>query len=208
MGLEHRLAGPAIVAIGASEGGVDALRRIAAGLKVDTPAVWCVVLHTDAHASFLPEILGRAGPLRASHAKQGETLMPGRIYIAPPDHHLLVRDGGAHLSRGPRVNWTRPAVDPLFQSTARACGARAIGVVLTGNLNDGTLGLHEIRRQGGRAVVQDPMEAESPGMPTSALAQVGADYCVTLACMPRLLCRLAAEVAGLETAVDGGADDS
>lgn len=172
------------------------------------PAVWCVVLHTDAHASYLPEILEGAGPLPARHAEHGERLERGRIYIAPPDRHLLVRDGAALLSRGPRVNCTRPAVDPLFRSAAEACGPRAIGVVLTGNLNDGTLGLHEIRLRGGRAVVQDPLEAESPGMPTSALAQAGADHCVTLAKMPTLLCRLAAEVAGLETATgDGGADD-
>jgi two-component system, chemotaxis family, protein-glutamate methylesterase/glutaminase len=106
------------------------------------------------------------------------------------------------------VNWTRPAIDPLFQSAAEACGARTIGVVLTGNLNDGTIGLHEIRRRGGRAVVQDPMEAKSPSMPTSALAQAGADHCVTLASMPALLCGLAAEVAGFETLRDGSADDS
>jgi two-component system, chemotaxis family, protein-glutamate methylesterase/glutaminase len=134
----------------------------------------------------------------AHQAEQGEALTPGRIYVAPPDHHMLVKDGAVRLSRGPRVNWTRPAIDPLFQSVAEAFGARAIGVVLTGNLNDGTLGLYEIRRRGGRAVVQDPMEAESPGVPTSALAQAGADHCVALAGMPALLCRLAAEVAGVE----------
>ncbi len=108
------MAGPAVVVIGASQGGVDALRRIAAGLDSRTPAVWCVVLHTDAHASYLPEILERAGPLPARHAEQGERLAPGRIYIAPPDHHFLVKDGAARLSRGPRVNWLRPASTPCF----------------------------------------------------------------------------------------------
>jgi two-component system, chemotaxis family, protein-glutamate methylesterase/glutaminase len=203
------MAGPAIVVIGASQGGVDALRRIAAGLDARAPAIWCVVLHTDAHVSCLPEILERAGPLPARHAEQGERLTSGRIHIAPPDHHLLVNDGAVLLSRGPRVNYTRPAIDPLFQSAAEAYGACTIGVVLTGNLNDGTLGLHEIRRRGGRAVVQDPLEAESPGMPRSALAQVGADHCVTLADMPALLCRLAAELASFETLTnDGGTDAS
>ena len=206
-GKDCSLAEPAVVVIGASQGGVEALRRIVAGLDVRASAIWCVALHTDGHASYLPEILERAGPLPARHAEQGEPLAPGRIYIAPPDHHLLVMHGAARLSRGPRVNWTRPAIDPLFQSAAEDCGARTIGVVLTGNLNDGTLGLHEIRRRGGRAVVQDPLEAESPGMPTSALAQAGADHCVALADMPALLCELAAEVVSSETLTGIGGDD-
>lgn len=200
----------ALVVIGASQGGVEALRRLAAALDPRAPAAWCVALHIDSHASCLPEILERAGPLPARHARHGERLEPGRIHVAPSDHHLLVGDGVARLSRGPRVNWTRPAIDPLFLSAAEAYGRRTIGVVLTGNLNDGTVGLGEIRRRGGRAVVQDPLEAESPGMPTSALAQVGADHCVALAAMPALLGALAAEVAweGHEMlAGEGGGDD-
>lgn len=195
------MSGLSVVVIGASEGGVDALRRLVAGIDSRAPAAWCVVLHTDARPSYLPGILAKAGHLPADHPRQGQQLSPGRIYVAPPDYHLVIKDGAARLSRGPRVNWTRPAIDPLFCSAAEYFGARTIGVILTGNLNDGTLGLHEIRRRGGLAVVQDPMEAESPGMPTSALAQAGADHCVALAEMPGLLCRLAAEVANSDKSI-------
>lgn len=185
---------PALVAIGASEGGLDALKRLAAGLRATTPVIWCVVLHIDAHDSILPQILERAGPLPARHPRHGDQLATGCIHVAPPDHHLLVGDGTVLLSRGPRVNRTRPAVDPLFRAAAERFGTRAIGVVLTGNLDDGALGLREIRRCGGQAVVQDPLEAAVPSMPRTALDAAGADHCVPLAEMPALLLRLADEV--------------
>lgn len=198
------MAKPAIVAIVASQGGVEALMRIVAGLDPAAPAIWCVVLHVDGRRSCLPEILARAGPLPAFHVQDGARLEPGRIHVAPPDHHFVVSGKHARLSRGPRVNWTRPAADPLFSSAAEAFGTRAIGVVLTGNLNDGTAGLHDIRTRGGLGVVQDPSDAMSPGMPRSALERVGADHTATLARMPALLCRLARDLAGSRLPVGTG----
>lgn len=188
-----------IVAIGASQGGVDALRALVAKLPGDFPAAILVVVHIGAGPSLLPSILNEASSLRASHARNGETIESGRIYIAPPDHHLLLTDGKLELSRGPRENWARPAIDPLFRSVAESCGDGAIGLILTGGLNDGTAGLYEIKRRGGLAIVQDPAEAEAPSMPRSALENVAVDFCVPLRDMPRLLVRLVAEAAKTES---------
>jgi two-component system chemotaxis response regulator CheB len=127
---------------------------------------------------MLPSILTDAGPLVASHAQHGETMQPGHIYIAPPDRHLLVVDGRLELSHGPRENYVRPAIDPMFRSVAQAYDGNAIGIVLTGRLNDGTSGLYEIKRCGGTAIVQDPANAEAPSMPQSALDHVAIDYCL------------------------------
>jgi two-component system chemotaxis response regulator CheB len=182
-----------IVVIGASQGGVHALRALVARLPPDFPAPILMVLHVGAGRSFLPEILGDAGPLPASHVVAEAPLEPGRIYIAPPDRHLLVVDHKTVASRGPRENWARPAIDPLFRSAAEVFGPKVIGVVLTGMLNDGTPGLYEIKRRGGTAVVQDPHDAEAPSMPRSALDNVEVDFCVALAEMPALLVRLACE---------------
>ncbi|MGH2522596.1 MAG: chemotaxis protein CheB [Anaerolineales bacterium] len=129
-----------LIVIGASEGGVEALIRLVPGLPADLPAAVAVVMHFPASAtSVLPDILDRASALPAMHAQTGESLQPGCIYVAPPDHHLLVNDGRLRLSRGPRQNNHRPAIDPLFSTAARACGRRVIGVVLSGTLDDGTL---------------------------------------------------------------------
>jgi two-component system chemotaxis response regulator CheB len=186
---------PALVVIGASQGGVEAVLRIVEALDADVPAIWCVVLHIDSHDSILPSLLTARGRLPAAHAEHGERLRAGRIYMAPPDRHLTVEDGLSILSRGPRENWTRPAVDPLFRTAASSWGARVVGVILTGHLDDGSAGLREVKRRGGLAVVQDPADAVAPGMPTSALRAVAADHRVPLAEMPALLCRLARHVA-------------
>lgn len=116
---------------------------------------------------------------------------PGHIYVAPPDRHMIVADGRLRLLRGPKENCARPAIDPLFRSAAETYGAAAVGLILTGNLNDGTLGLFEIKRRGGIAVVQDPDDAAYPDMPRSAADHVLADYCLPLAEIPRLLIELA-----------------
>jgi two-component system chemotaxis response regulator CheB len=185
-----------IVVIGASAGGVEALRSLAAGLPTDFPAAVFVVLHIGAHASALPELLTRAGALRAIHPKDGDLIRPGHIYAAPPDHHLVLELGIIRLTRGPRENWARPAIDPLFRSAAQAYGAEVIGVILTGALNDGTAGLYEIKAHGGITVVQDPDDAANPSMPRSALKHVSIDHCLPLAGLPRLLVRLVAEKSG------------
>ena len=182
-----------IIAIGASQGGVHALKTIVAGLGSGFSSPILVVLHIGASQSILPSILSEADGLAAGFARNGEKIRAGRIFVAPPDHHLLVKDGVLELSRGPRENWARPAVDPLFRSLAFEYGPDAIGIVLSGQLNDGTAGLYEIKRQGGIAIVQTPSSAEAPSMPGSALENVAVDYCMPVAEMPRLLRRLSLE---------------
>jgi two-component system chemotaxis response regulator CheB len=150
--------------------------------------------------SVLPQILNRAGPLPAAAAVDNAPIVPGRVYVAVPDQHLLVERGRVCLVRGPKENRSRPAVDPLFRSAARDYGPRVVGVVLTGALDDGTSGLQAIKGRGGVAVVQDPAEALYTGMPRSALEHVAVDYCMPLAEIPALLARLAAEPAPDEAA--------
>lgn len=171
-----------IVVIGASAGGVEALSRLVATLPPGFPAAVFIVLHVPGHTpSMLPDILGRAGPLPAAHARDGEPIRPGRICVAPPDFHLLLRPGHVHLARGPRENHSRPAIDPLFRSAARSYRNRVVGVVLTGYLNDGTAGLMAVRNAGGVAIVQDPRDALVDAMPRTALAMAGADHVLPLA---------------------------
>lgn len=180
----------AVVVIGASEGGVAALCSISAALPANFAAAVFVVLHIGAHKSELPRLLNQLGPLRANHPRDGDPIRPGTICVAPPDHHLVLEHGHVRLTRGPRENWARPAVDPLFRSAARAYGPAVIGIVLTGGLNDGTAGLIEIKRCGGTTIVQDPGEAVNPSMPRSALHHAVIDHCVALQDIPSLLAAL------------------
>ena len=139
-----------IIVVGTSAGGVEALETLVRGLPADLPAAVLVAMHlAPGTASILPKILARAGPLPATHPRDGERYETGRIYVAPPDHHLLVRDGLLRLTRGARENVHRPAVDPLYRTASRAAGRRVVGVVLTGSGNDGTLGLWEVKERGG-----------------------------------------------------------
>jgi two-component system, chemotaxis family, protein-glutamate methylesterase/glutaminase len=179
-----------IVVVGASAGGVRALCSLVAQLPAGFPAAVCVVLHVGARPSNLPDLLGASGPLPAEHAESGERLQPGRVYVAPPDHHLMLSDSTLVLTRGPREHHTRPAVDPLFRSAALSEGPRVIGVLLTGRLDDGTAGLQAIKECGGVAVVQEPSDAEEPSMPMSALQTVAVDHCVPLQRMGELLVQL------------------
>ena len=183
-----------IIAIGASAGGVHALREVVEALPADLPAAVLVVLHLTPYGrSALPAILSRSGALPAVHPEDGEAIRPGKIYIAPPDRHLTVEDSTVRLSRNASENGHRPAIDVLFRTAALSYKRRVAGVVLTGNLDDGTSGLAAIKRCGGVAVVQDPKDADYPGMPQSALANVVVDHVAPLAEIGPLLERLARE---------------
>jgi two-component system chemotaxis response regulator CheB len=165
-----------LVVIGASAGGVEALKQIVAGLPRDLPAAICIVLHiAPTSTSALAGILARAGDLPCATASNGGALEPARIVVAPPDHHLLIEDGRVVLDVGPRENGHRPAVDALFRSAAEARGPAVLGVVLSGTRDDGAAGLAVIKANGGAAVVQDPQDALYGGMPSSALAHVAVD---------------------------------
>lgn len=173
--------GKDIVVVGASAGGIEALRTLLAGLPADLPASVFVVLHTSPESpGVLADILDRAGPLPARYAADGERIRPGRVYVAPRDRHLIIEPGKVRLTRGPKENRFRPSVDPLFRSAAQVYGPRVVGVILTGGLDDGTSGLWAVKQLGGRAIVQDPREALVPSMPRSALEHVRVDYCLPL----------------------------
>jgi two-component system, chemotaxis family, protein-glutamate methylesterase/glutaminase len=184
-----------LVAIGASAGGVDALQALVRGLPPEFPAALLVVLHVPSTGtSVLPQILARSGPLPATFAEDGAVLERGQIYVAPADHHMLVRHGRIHLTQGPRENGHRPAIDPLFRSAARARGPCCVGVVLSGLLDDGATGLRFVKESGGAAVVQEPGDAQFPSMPRAALSLVAADRVVGAADMGHALCELIDEV--------------
>lgn len=187
---------PAIVVVGASAGGVAPLLEMAATLPADFPAPVCIALHVGCQPSILPELLGRRGQLPARHASDGESLNAGVIYIAPPDHHLLLDARRLHLSRGPKENHARPAIDPLFRTAALHWRERAVGVVLSGALDDGAAGLAAIKASGGVAVVQDPASALEASMPRSAMAAAVVDFCVPPQQLGPLLTGLATPAAG------------
>jgi two-component system chemotaxis response regulator CheB len=175
----------AVVVVGASAGGVDALKGIAARLPRDLPAPVGVVLHVSPRAeSRLPQILARAGPMPALHPRDGEPLYPGRIYVAPPDRHLLVRDGRWGVVRGPREHHVRPAIDPLFRSAAARFGDHVVGVILSGTRADGVAGAVAVSRVGGAVLVQDPEEAEFPDMPSNAIAHDHPDRVLPIKAIP------------------------
>ena len=180
--------------VGASAGGVEALVGFVRCLPQNLPAAVFVVLHLPSDAkSVLPQILDRAGPLPASRAVDGESTEHGRIYVAPPDFHLLLEPGRVRLARGPRENHHRPAVDPLFRSAARFYGPRVVSVVLSGTLDDGASGTFAVKMRGGLTMVQDPSEALFSSMPQSAATYVEVDWSLPVAEMGPLLARLAAE---------------
>lgn len=184
-----------VIAVGASAGGVEALRALVAGLPAGFPAAVLVVLHLPRDAtSALPTILSRSGPLPAATAVDGEPLRAGRVYVAASDHHLLLLDGHLRLSNGPAENGHRPAIDPLFRSVARAAGPRGVGVVLSGSRDDGAAGLVSIVAHGGTAVVQEPADALYPSMPLAALAQTPAAHVTPAAKLGGLLAELTAEL--------------
>lgn len=188
------MSGHDIIVIGTSAGGLKALGAIVGALPAALDAVLLIVQHLEPNKpSILPKILSDVGSLPAVHPADGEEIQPGRVYIAPPDYHLLLNQGYVRVIRGPQENRFRPAIDSLFRSAARAYGPRVVGVVLTGYLDDGTVGLQAIKKRGGVAIVQDPEEAEYPSMAKSALQFVKVDHCLPLAEIPDLLVRLSKE---------------
>jgi two-component system chemotaxis response regulator CheB len=184
-----------IIVIGASSGGLDALRILVEGLPIDLPAAVFVVLHVGVR-SHLVGVLENVASLRVVQAISGAPVEHNTIYVAPPGLHLLLHDGHVLLRRGPRENMARPAIDPLFRSAAATFGGRVIGVVLSGILNDGAAGLRAIKRCGGLAVVQDPADADFPDMPANALRHVEVDHVSDIAEMAGLLGRLTRRLAG------------
>lgn len=168
-----------MVVVGGSAGSLGPLLALAEALPPDLPGSLAVTIHVGEHVrSSLPGILARSGPLPATHAKTGEQLQPGRVYVAPPGFHLLLPGGVAELSSGPRVNRHRPAVDVMFASAARWFGDRVVAVVLSGALDDGAVGAALVAQAGGLVVVQEPGDADQPSMPRAALAAVPGAFAV------------------------------
>jgi two-component system chemotaxis response regulator CheB len=191
-----------VIAIGGSTGAIEALRTICANLPADLPAAVFIVVHVGTEGrDLLAGILDGLCPLPVQTARDGQDVQPGHVYVAPADHHLLVIDSVIRLGRGPRENMTRPAIDPLFRSVGESYGPRAIGLVLTGKLNDGASGLADLKRCGGVTVVQSPTDALAPDMPLGALQASDIDYRASLADLGPLLATLAAEEPGPRTAV-------
>jgi two-component system, chemotaxis family, protein-glutamate methylesterase/glutaminase len=180
----------AVVVLGASAGGIMALPEVLSQLPTDLPAAVFIVQHLYAEiVSSLPQLLNRNAALLALHPRDGQPVEAGKVYVAPPDYHLLIRQpGNIELSRGARENLHRPAIDPLFRTAARCYGQRTIGVLLTGTKDDGVAGLMAVKMRGGIAIVQDPTDAAFREMPQSALEQVdGIDFVAPLSEIPNLI---------------------
>lgn len=188
-----------IVVIGTSAGGLAALVKLVGQLQADFAAPILVVQHisADATGNVVLDTLNKQGKLTCAHAKSGEYPLTGHLYLAPPDHHLMLdEDGKILVTKGAQENRSRPAIDPLFRSAAVAFGNRLIGILLTGYLDDGTAGMKVIKRCGGTCMVQDPADAEYPDMPQNALNQVKMDYCLPLSEMGGLLYQLISRKVG------------
>jgi len=185
---------PNIIVIGASAGGIEPLRTIVRPSPANLQAAIFIVMHLSPLApSVLPEILQRATSLDVLAAKDGDAIRPGRVYVAPPDHHLLVEPGRVRLTRGPKENRHRPAIDVLFRTAARAYGSRVAGIVLTGLMGDGAAGLQSIKSQGGIAIVQDPEDAAYPSMPERALKTGIVDFVLPASAIANKVADLARE---------------
>jgi two-component system chemotaxis response regulator CheB len=183
-----------MIVVGASAGGIAALQRLLAGLPATLPAAICVVLHILPNLpSYLPLILARAGALPVQLAVDGEPIIPGHVYVARPNHHLIVETDHLRLTQEPKEHWVRPAVDVLFRSAASAFGPRVIGIVLSGMLDDGAAGARAIKDRGGMILVQSHQDAEYPSMPDHTRAHVTVDASLAVADMPALIIRMTHE---------------
>jgi len=187
-----------IIIIGGSAGALDAMLDIVGAFPAEFAGNIFIVSHIGANRSHLPVLMTQAGRLPAAHPENSEPIRRGRIYIAPPDQHMLVEDGHIRLSRGPRHHFTCPAIDPLLRSAAESFGPRVIGVVLSGTGSDGTAGLAKVQQAGGMTVIQEPTEALYPEMPRTAAREVQVDYAVGRAELPTLLRRLSSETIAMK----------
>lgn len=186
-----------VVVIGASAGGVEALKVLVRGLPDVLPASVLITLHTFPHGrDALAEVLQGAGSLPVTRASDAELIARRHIYVAPPNHHLLVENGRLRLSRGPKENGTRPAIDPMFRSAARSYGARVVAVVLSGGLDDGSAGIAAVKARGGCTIAQLPEDAMHPDMPRNAIATGFVDYVLPLAQIPEQIVKLVNTPAG------------
>lgn len=192
-----------LVVIGASAGGFSAIRDLLGGLPPDLPAALCVVMHRHPFSeSQLAEVLSGRSALPVSEPKHAEQVRHGRVYVAPRDHHLTIDGTELRLDRGPKEHFTRPAVDPLFRSAARAYGRRVIGVVLSGFGDDGVSGLMAIKAAGGLSIAQHPAEATHDPMPRNAILGDHVDAILT---MDELAVRLPGLVQGEAFEPEAGA---
>ena len=183
-----------IIVIGGSAGALEVLMAVLQGLPGSLRAAIFIAVHTSPDSEgALPQILRRSCNLPVAHPENGMAIEAGRVYVAPPDFHLMVASGAVAVVRGPRENGFRPAIDPLFRSAAREYDGRVVGVILSGALDDGTFGLMAIKDAGGTAIVQHPYEASVSSMPLSAIQNVEVDYIVPAQEMPPLLQRAVAE---------------
>lgn len=171
-----------VVALAASAGGLNALTEVLRSLPVDFPAAVLVVQHIEPHRkSMLAEILNRKSPMPVQQAKDGIKMEPGIVYIAPPDHHMQVeQDGRLHLNQDARVNFSRPAIDPLIESMAEVYRERIIVVILTGMGNDGSKGIGAVKARGGEVIVQDLDSSKYTGMPGAAIHTGNIDFVLPL----------------------------
>ena len=185
-----------IICIGASSGGVEALKDLVKGLPKNFNGSVFIVLHIPSYSETrLPSILTKAGPLKAELALDGEIIERGRIYVAPNDHHLLIQDDKVVVRRGPKENSFRPAIDALFRSAAYGFKSRVIGIILSGYLDDGVSGLWTIQQLGGISIVQDPDTAEQPQLPENVLHYMTPDYTIGAADMGPIISGLIHEPA-------------
>lgn len=190
-----------VILVGGSQGSVVAIKKLLARLPPELPAAIAITIHrSPTFASRLSEVFASNSVLPVCEPAQGQPLEPGTVYLAPRDHHMLLRAGAAWLDRGPKQHHARPAVDAMFVSGAESYGSRVIGVILTGNLSDGVAGLIAVKKGGGISLTQDPAEAEAPSMPLHALAYDDVDAIFELDRLSSLLVRLV-EGAGVARAI-------
>ena len=171
-----------IVVIGASAGGLDALAEMVQTLRKGLNVAYCIVLHLSRKGigDFVVHRLSKATSMPCSLAEDKGVIQRDNIYIARPNQHMLLKDNKIILGGGPEENRFRPSVDVLFRSAAVSYSSHAIGIILSGMLDDGTSGMWAIKRCGGTCVVQDPNQAEYPEMPLSIINNMEADHVVTL----------------------------
>ncbi len=186
-----------VIAIGGSWGSITAILELCKGLSSDLQAAICIVIHLSPRfPSQAAQLFAARCPMPVVAATDGARLESGRVFVGQPDRHLIVQDGTIRLGDGPRENQARPAIDPLFRSVGVSYGARAVGLVLTGLLDDGASGLADLKRCGGVTVVQNPRDAEAAEMPLAALGATAIDYRAPLADLGALLEMLTRQPAG------------